>query len=59
MKPGTKIDSIISKVSEMDRVEYKARLTYSIRWLMFLLHEGLASRGHDESEKNLATEETF
>ncbi|KAG2628560.1 hypothetical protein PVAP13_3KG382227 [Panicum virgatum] len=31
---------------------YKIRLTYSIRCLKFLLHQGLAFRGHDETEES-------
>jgi hypothetical protein len=52
VKPGTKIDSVIVKVSEKDRAECKTRLTYSIRCFRFLLHQGLAFRGHDATEKN-------
>jgi hypothetical protein len=49
VKPGTKIDSV--KVSEKDQAEYKARLTYSIRCSRFLLHQGSAFHGHDETGK--------
>jgi len=52
VKKGTKIDTVIEKVSEKDRVDYKARLTYSLRCLRFLLHQGLACRGHDETEES-------
>ncbi|KAI4985706.1 hypothetical protein ZWY2020_018336 [Hordeum vulgare] len=31
---------------------YKARLTYSLRCLRFLLNQGFAFRGHDESEES-------
>ena len=52
VKKGTKIDSVIVKVSEQDQVEYKARLTYSLRCLRFILRQGMASHGHDESEES-------
>jgi hypothetical protein len=51
VKPGTKIDIVIVKVSEKDQAEYKARLTYSIRCSRFLLHQGSAFHGHDETGK--------
>lgn len=40
------------KVSEQDQVNYKARLTYSLRCLRYLLRQGLAFRGHDETEES-------
>ncbi|WVZ49270.1 hypothetical protein U9M48_000642 [Paspalum notatum var. saurae] len=39
VKKGTKIDTVIVKVSEKDRVEYKARLTYSLRCLRHIVEE--------------------
>ena len=41
------------KVSEKDRGDYKTRLTYSLRCLTFLLNQGLAFRGHDETEQSV------
>ena len=40
------------KVSNKDLLLYKTRLTYSLRCLRFLLNQGLAFRGHDESEES-------
>ncbi|KAM0858021.1 hypothetical protein ACQ4PT_048075 [Festuca glaucescens] len=40
------------KVSKKDVLLYKTRLTYSLRCLRFLLKQGLAIRGHDESEES-------
>jgi hypothetical protein len=50
--PNTKIDNVIVKVSKMDLLLYKTRLTHSLRCLRFLLNQGLAFRGHDESEES-------
>ncbi|XP_051211106.1 uncharacterized protein [Lolium perenne] len=50
--PNTKIDNVIVKVSKKDLLLYKNRLTYSLRCLRFLLNQGLAFRGHDESEES-------
>jgi hypothetical protein len=50
--PNTKIDDVIMKVSKKDLLLYKTRLTYSLRCLRFLLNQGLAFRGHDESEES-------
>ena len=36
----------------MDLRLYKIRLTYTLRCIKFLLHQGLAFRGHDESEES-------
>jgi hypothetical protein len=52
VQKGTKIDGVIVKVLEKDRADYRARLIYSLRCLRFLLHQGLASRGHDETEQS-------
>jgi hypothetical protein len=48
--PNTSIDNILVKVSKEDLRLYMSRLTYSLRCLRFLLLQGLAFRGHDESE---------
>jgi hypothetical protein len=48
---GKPIDNVIMKVSQDNMCIYKTRLTYSLRCLRFLLHQGLACRGHDESEE--------
>jgi hypothetical protein len=48
---GKPIDNVIMKVSQDNMCIYKTRLTYSLRCLRFLLHQGLACCGHDESEE--------
>jgi hypothetical protein len=50
--PNTKIDNVLMKVAKKDVLLYKTRLTYSLRCLRFLLKQGLAFRGHDESEES-------
>ncbi|RLN25437.1 hAT family dimerization domain containing protein [Panicum miliaceum] len=52
LKKNTKIDTVIVKASDKENLEYKARLTYSLRCLRFLLRQGLACRGHDETEES-------
>jgi hypothetical protein len=44
---------VIVKVSQKDRADYKARLTYSLRCLRFLLNQELAFRGHDKTEQSV------
>jgi len=53
VQSGTKIDTVIVKVSEKDRADYKARLTYSFRCLRFFLNQGLAFCGHDETKQSV------
>nr|XP_020195096.1 zinc finger MYM-type protein 1-like [Aegilops tauschii subsp. strangulata] len=50
--PQTSICNTMVRVSKHDLRLYKARLTYSLRCLRFLLNQGLAFRGHDESEES-------
>ena len=50
INPKVAIDYNIDKWSDEDLRLYKIRLTYSLRCLKFILHQGLAFRGHDESE---------
>ena len=52
MTPHGAIDDKIVKVDNEERRLYKIRLTYSLRCLRFLLQQGLAFRGHDESEES-------
>ncbi|KAG2538902.1 hypothetical protein PVAP13_9NG371900 [Panicum virgatum] len=52
INPKVSIDYNIDKWSEEDVRLYKKRLTYSLRCIKFLLHQGLAFRGHDESEES-------
>jgi hypothetical protein len=44
--------SNIEKWSDEDLCLYKKMLTYSLRCIKFLLHQGLAFRGHDESDES-------
>ena len=43
------IDSVILKTSQLARVQYRTRLNASIDSIRYLLRQGLAFRGHDES----------
>jgi hypothetical protein len=52
MNPNASIDNQIGKLSDEDLCLYKIRLTYSIRCLRYLLHQGLAFRGHDERKES-------
>jgi hypothetical protein len=46
------IDDKIEKWSDEDHHLYKIRLTYTLRYIKFLLHQGLAFCGHNESEES-------
>jgi hypothetical protein len=52
INPKVAIDYNIDKWSEEELRLYMKRLTYSLRCIKFLLHQGLAFRGHDESEES-------
>ncbi|TVU25927.1 hypothetical protein EJB05_28448, partial [Eragrostis curvula] len=52
LNPSAQIDDVIVGVDSEERRLYKIRLTYSLRCLRFLLNQGLAFRGHDESEES-------
>jgi hypothetical protein len=52
VNPKATIDYQIERWSDEDLHLYKIRLTYSFRCLKFLLHQGLAFCGHDESEES-------
>jgi hypothetical protein len=52
LTPSTIIDNRIVKVGNEEKRLYKIRLTYSLRCLRFLLNQGLAFHGHDESEES-------
>jgi hypothetical protein len=52
VNPEATIDYHIDKWSKEDLRIYKIRLTYSLRCLKFLLRQGLAFCGHDESEES-------
>ncbi|GMP55747.1 hypothetical protein CsSME_00020477 [Camellia sinensis var. sinensis] len=49
MKQKQHIESAFSKQSEQAKIEYRTRLNASIDCIRFLLRQGLAFRGHDES----------
>ena len=51
--PKKAIDDKFSRINDKDKTEYMARLSYSIQAAKYLLRQGLASRGHDESESSL------
>ncbi|XP_057250134.1 uncharacterized protein LOC125496782 [Beta vulgaris subsp. vulgaris] len=48
--PKASINESLNHQSAEATALYKARLTYSLKCLRFLLQQGLAFRGHDESE---------
>ncbi|GAV59575.1 Dimer_Tnp_hAT domain-containing protein/DUF4371 domain-containing protein, partial [Cephalotus follicularis] len=50
MNQNQHIQDALVKQSNQARSEYRARLTNSIDCIRFLLHQGLAFRGHDESD---------
>jgi len=52
INPKVAIDYNIQKWSDEDLRLYKKRLTFSLRCIKFLLHQGLAFRGHDESKES-------
>jgi hypothetical protein len=52
INPKVAIDYHIDKWTDEELRLYKKRLTYSLRCIKFLLHQGLAFRGHDESEES-------
>src|SRR5438105_116365 len=47
------IGECFSSISSEEKVTYKSRLTFSLKCLRFILRQGLACRGHDESEDSL------
>ena len=46
------IETILSKQSNQVRSEYRIRLNASVDCVRFLLRQGIAFRGHDESENS-------
>ena len=53
VNPSAAIDDLLVKVNSEELRLYKIRLKYSLRCLNFLLRQGLAFRGHDESEASI------
>ncbi|KAM5582361.1 hypothetical protein ABKV19_002668 [Rosa sericea] len=52
MNEGQYIRNIIHKNSKQSRTDYRIRLTASVNCIRFLLRQGLAFRGHDESDNS-------
>ncbi|CAN6166908.1 unnamed protein product, partial [Urochloa humidicola] len=52
LNPAAAIDKRMDEVTSEELRLYKIRLRYSLRCLIFLLRQGLAFRGHDESEES-------
>jgi len=50
MKPNRSIANALENQRDVNKKEYLIRLNTSIDAVRFLLHQGLAFRGHDESE---------
>jgi hypothetical protein len=50
LKPKQSIQAFHFKQTDQARIEYRTRLNASIDCIRFLLRQGLAFRGHDESE---------
>ncbi|XP_021763148.1 zinc finger MYM-type protein 1-like [Chenopodium quinoa] len=48
--PKTSIQTSLTQASDQAKHDYRVRLTASLQCLRFLLRQGLAFRGHDESE---------
>ncbi|KAL6599039.1 hypothetical protein ACP70R_045903 [Stipagrostis hirtigluma subsp. patula] len=53
LNPNASIVTSVVKQTKDEKRQYKARLTYSIQCIRLILRQGLASRGHDESEESL------
>jgi hypothetical protein len=52
MKPNWSIANALNKQKDVTKEEYLRRLNTAIDATQFLLHQGLAFRGHDESEES-------
>ncbi|CAN6580347.1 unnamed protein product [Malus baccata var. baccata] len=50
MNQNQHIQTIVHKQSDQARIDYRTRLNASLDCIRFLLRQGLAFRGHDESE---------
>ena len=51
--PQTSIRESIASNTSQYKALYKQRLTWTLKCVRFLLRQGLAFRGHDESENSL------
>ena len=52
LKPDQSIGAHFNKQSNVTKENYLIRLTTSIEAVRYLLHQGLAFRGHDESQES-------
>ncbi|XP_021759793.1 zinc finger MYM-type protein 1-like [Chenopodium quinoa] len=52
INPKTSVAESFCTYSSKAKLQYKSRLTYSLKCIKFLLSQGLACRGHDESEES-------
>jgi hypothetical protein len=52
LKPGQSIGEAINKQSNITKENHLIRLKTSIKAVRYLLHQGLAFRGHDETEES-------
>ncbi|XP_028083501.1 zinc finger MYM-type protein 1-like [Camellia sinensis] len=52
MKQKQHIQEVFRKQSDQAKIDYQTRLNASIDYVRFLLHQGFAFRGHDESENS-------
>jgi len=52
LKPGQSIGEAINKQSNITKENHLIRLKASIKAVRYLLHQGLAFRGHDETEES-------
>ncbi|XP_021765813.1 uncharacterized protein LOC110730322 isoform X2 [Chenopodium quinoa] len=48
----TSVAESLCTYSKEAKLQYKSRLTYSLKCIRFLLNQGLACRGHNESEES-------
>ena len=58
MKQNQHIQSVFVKQSNQDKIEYQTQLNAIVDCIRFLLHRGLAFRGHDEFD-NLSDKGNF
>jgi hypothetical protein len=52
LKPGQSIGAALNKLSNVAKEQHLIRLRTSIKAVRYLLNQGLAFRGHDESEQS-------
>ncbi|XP_021727172.1 zinc finger MYM-type protein 1-like [Chenopodium quinoa] len=52
INPKTSVAESLCTYSKEAKLQYKSRLTYSLKCIRFLLNQGLACRGHNESDES-------